>query len=71
MTDNRKTIVAAGVLAAAVGVYLEISFREKVEIAERARRLSGAPSASASASAASGAAPRRAPSASGERSLRP
>ena len=46
MTDNGKTFVAAGVLAAAVGVYLEISFQQKLKTAERMRQVPGAPSAS-------------------------
>ena len=55
VTDNGKTFFAAGVLAAAVGVYLEISFQQKLKTAERMRQVPGAPSPSASASASTSA----------------
>lgn len=53
MNDNQKTVVAAAVLAAAVGVYMEISYQEKLR--SEARRRAFQPSASASASASSSA----------------
>jgi hypothetical protein len=65
LTDNRKTIVAAGVLAAAVGVYLEISFQEKLKTTERAGQASGvarpSPSASASTAPSASAPPQKSP----------
>lgn len=46
MTDNQKTMVAAAALAAAVGVYLEVSYHR--ELAERTRLPHAAPTSSAS-----------------------
>ncbi len=45
MTDNQKTMVAAAALAAAVGVYLEVSYHRELE--ERSRLPHRAPASSA------------------------
>jgi hypothetical protein len=52
MTENQKTVAAAAMLAAAVGVYMEISYQEKLHAEARRRAYHPEQSASAAASAA-------------------
>jgi len=52
MTERQKTVGALAVLAAAVGVYAEINYESKVQVA---RERPAAPSASVAPSASSSA----------------
>jgi hypothetical protein len=59
MSERRKTLVAAAVLAAAVGVYVEMSYQDKLREEARRRQYFPVPSASASISHQESAKPSR------------
>jgi hypothetical protein len=48
MSERRKTVVAAAVLAASVGVYAELAYQEKLKEKKQLDELRGAPPAPAS-----------------------